>query len=50
MSARPADNAVILTGVQTGGAPDRRVFTHVYLRESSGAWKLLSSTTVAAAR
>jgi hypothetical protein len=46
MTARAAENAVVLTGEETGGTPDRRLFTHVYVRGSGHAWKLLSSTTV----
>ena len=50
MTARASDNAVVLAGEEEGGTPQRRLFTHVYVRESDGAWKLLSSTTVASAR
>ena len=46
-TARAVDNAVVLTGEETAGAAERRLFTHVYVRERSGEWKLLSSTTVA---
>jgi hypothetical protein len=50
MTARAVDNAVVLTGEETAGVAERRLFTHVYVRESSGEWKLLSSTTVATRR
>ena len=47
MTARATDNAVVLIGEETSGPTDRRRFTHVYVREPAGEWKLLSSTTVA---
>jgi len=46
LTARATDNAVVLTGEETGGTPDRAFYTHVYVRESSGEWTLLSSTLV----
>ena len=50
MTARAAANAVVLTGEETDGTQARRRFTRVYVRDSGGDWKLLSSATVPAGR
>ena len=53
LQVRVADNAVLLSGEETDGADEgtnRKTFTHVYVRDAAGEWKLVSSTTVRVAR
>jgi len=50
LTARATDNAVVLIGEEADGARERRRFTHVYVREPAGEWKLLSSTLLPARR
>jgi hypothetical protein len=50
---RVADNAVLVSGQETDGTGEgshRKTFTHVYVRDAGGAWKLVSSTIVRLAR
>jgi hypothetical protein len=51
LQVRAADNAVIVSGEETGGtAESRRIVTHVYVRGVAGDWQLVSSTLVRFAR